>query len=174
MPEKEDVKRMRNERLESVYRILSDLMMHEDERYSDALNITVLVHAILFAGLIQLNTLDQNLYSRNPELLLLKNILPLLGTLLSVYGLYAFNRRLDAMGFWIERIYRIEADEDFVNAQFGKDLDIYSARKVQLEKKRSKYPGFILIILKYRRHYLAILFLIFWILILGAQLYSYR
>ncbi len=151
--------------------MLSDLMMHEDERFSDALNVFVLVQAILFAGLIQLNTLDQALYSRNPLLLLLKNILPLLGTLLCIYGLSAFHKRIRAMKFWRERIYRIEADEDLFCEQYGRGLDIHTARRALLEKERSKYPGFIARILNYQRYFLAILFLIFWLMILGSQFF---
>ncbi len=174
MSDKEDIRRIRDDRLDNVYKVLSDLVRHEDERLSDTYNIFILVQTILLAGLIQLNTLDQTLYSSNHVLLLLKNILPLAGTLLNINGLYSFHKRLEAMGFWKERIYRIEADSDFISEQYGGGLDIFTARKAHLEKKHSKYPGLIIGILKYQRYYMGILFLIVWILALGAQLYSYR
>ncbi len=173
MADKEDTRRIWDDRLDNVYTVLSDLVMHEDERFTDTINISVLVQTILFAGLIQLNTLDQSLYSSNHVLLLLKNILPLVGTLLCINALYLFHIRMEAMSFWRKQIYRIEADSGFISEQYGEGLNIHTSRKAHLEKKHSKYPGLIVDILKYERYFMPILFLISWILILGAQLYSY-
>lgn len=170
MSEKEEIRRIRHERLENIYRVLSELLMHEDERITDTLNIFVLVQTIFFAGFIQLNVLDKNLYSSNLMLLLMKNILPLLGALLSLNGIYAFYKRIDTMNFWRKRIYEIESDEDYIGEEHGKGLDIHTARKAYLEIKRSRYPGFINNILKYQRYYMAIVFLLVWILILVSQL----
>ena len=173
MSEKDDIRLVRMERLDNIYKILTDLLRHEDERIADVLNISVLVQTILLAGLIQLNMLDKSVYSSNPVLLLIKNILPLIGVLLSIYGFFAFHRRVETMGFWKRQIYRVEADSDFVSEQYGRGLDIFTARKAFLENKRSQYPGIILGLLKYQRYFMELLFSLIWILILGAQLYSY-
>ncbi len=169
VPEKEDLRQVRD----NVYKILSDLVRHEDERLSDTYNIFILVQTILLAGLLQLYTLDQSLYSSNYVLLFLKNILPLAGTLLNINGLYSLYKRLEAMGFWNERLYRLEADSDFIGEQYGGRLDIFTARKAYLKKDYSKYPRIIAGILKYQRYFMGVLFLIIWILALGAQLYSF-
>jgi hypothetical protein len=173
MSDKEDIKRIRDDRVDNVYTILSDLVMHEDERFTDTVNISVLVQTILLAGLIQLNTLDLGMYLNNDMLLLLKNILPLVGTLLCINALYLFYRRMEAMSFWKERLYRIEAGSGFAGEQYGGGLDIHTLRKAHLEKKRSMYPCFINDALNYQRYFMPILFLISWILVLGYQLYSY-
>jgi hypothetical protein len=173
MSEKDDIRLVRMERLDNIYKVLTDLVRHEDERAADVLNISVLVQTILLAGLIQLNMQDQSLFSNNPALLLFKNILPLLGTLLSIYGFYGFYRRLETIGFWKEQIYRVEADSDFISEQYGRGLDVFTARRAYLENKRSRYPGIILSVLKYQRYFMELLFLLIWVLILGAQLYSY-
>jgi hypothetical protein len=169
MSDEEDIRRERAERLHNVFIVLSDQLRHEDERLSDTYNIFVLVQTILFAALIQLNTLTQSLYSNNAILHLMKNIIPITGTLLCLNGLYSIHRRVEAMSFWKEKLYQIEADSNYVSG----NLDIYTARKMHLEKKHSKYPGFIFGILNYQRYYIGILFLIGWILALIVQLYSY-
>jgi hypothetical protein len=173
MSDKEDIRRIRDERVDNVYTILSDLVMHEDERFTDTINISVLVQTILLAGLIQLNTLDQSPYLNNHVLLLLKNLLPLVGTLLCINALYLFHRRIEAMSFWKDQIYRIEADNGFIGEQYGGGLNIHTLRKAHREKKRSTYPRLINDTLKYQRYFMPILFLITWVLILGYQLYSY-
>ena len=172
MSDKEDIKRIRDDRVDNVYTILSDLVMHEDERFTDTVNISVLVQTILLAGLIQLNAMDPGLYLNNNMLLLLKNILPLVGTLLCINALYLFHRRMEAMSFWKEQIYRIEAYSGFIGEQYGGGLNIHTSRKAHIEKKRSMYPRLINDTLKYQRYFMPILFLITWILILGYQLYS--
>ena len=169
MSNEEDMRRERSRMLHNVYVVLSDQLRHEDERLSDTYNIFVLVQTILFAALIQLNTLGQGVYSNNSILLLMKNIIPLTGTLLCLNGLYSIHRRVEAMSFWKEKLRRIEADSGFLSG----GLDIYTARDVHLEKKHSRYPGFIFGILNYQRYYIGILFLIGWILALIVQLYSY-
>ena len=173
MSEKDDIRLVRMERLDNIYKILTDLVRHEDERVADVLNISVLVQTILLAGIIQLNMLDPSIYSNNLVLRLIKDILPLAGALLSIYGFLAFHRRIETIGFWKEQIYRVEADSDFISEQYGQGLDIFTARKAYLENKRSRYPGIILDILKYQRYFMELLFMIVWILILGAQLYPY-
>jgi hypothetical protein len=172
MSDEEDIRRIRDDRVDNVYTILSDLVMHEDERFTDTINISVLVQTILLAGLIQLNTLDPGLYLNNNVLLLVKNVLPLVGTLLCINALYLFHRRIEAMSFWKEQIYRIEADSGFTGEQYGGGLNIHTSRREHIEKKRSKYPRLINDTLKYQRYFMPILFLITWILILGYQLYS--
>jgi hypothetical protein len=169
MSEGDDTGRIRQEHLENVYKVLSDLMMNEDERFTDTLNIFVLVQTIIFAGFIQLNTLDQSLFSNNHVLLFLKNILPLIATLLCINGIYSFHRRVEAMKFWKAQIYRLEAEE-LIGEQYGKGLDIHIARKVNLEKKHSKYPRFIFDLLGYQRYFMAVVFLALWILILVSQI----
>ncbi len=169
MPEIDDTRRIRHEHLETVYRVLSDLMMHEDERFTDTLNIFVLVQTIIFAGFIQLNTLDQSLFSNNHILLFLKNILPLVGTLLCINGIYSFHRRMAAMKFWRAQIYRMEAGE-LNSEQYRIGLGIHMARKMDLEKKHSNYPRFILKILGYQRYFMAVVFLSLWILISVSQI----
>lgn len=166
MPEGDGTRR---EHRENVYRVLSDLMMHEDERFTDTLNIFVLVQTIIFAGFIQLNTLDPSVFSNNHVLLFLKNILPLVATLLCINGIYSFHRRVGAMKFWKAQIYRLEA-EDFISEHYGAGLDIHIARKASLEEKHSKYPRFIFNLLGYQRYFMALLFLALWILILVSQI----
>lgn len=167
----EDARRSLDARLDNIYKVLADLVMQEDERYTDSLNIFILVQTIFLAGLLQLNMLDRNLFSSNQVLLLVKTILPLLGTLLCINALYSFHRRIEAMGYWRACIYRIEADSDFIGGQYGNGLDIFTSRKAHLVKKRSKYPGLLFDTLKYQRYFMPLSFLIVWILILGAQLY---
>ncbi len=171
MSEKAEIRQIRHERLENIYRVLSDLMMNEDERITDILNIFVLVETIIFAGFLQLSMLDKSMYSSNSMLLLIKNVLPLLGALLSINGIYSLYKRIETMNFWKARIYQIEADEDYIGEQSSKGLDIHTARKAYLEKKHSRRPGFINYILKYQRYYMAILFLLVWIIILIYQFY---
>jgi hypothetical protein len=169
----EDTRRSLDARLDNIYKVLADLVMQEDERYTDSLNIFILVQTIFFAGLIQLNMLDKSQFSSNQVLFLVKTILPLLGTLLCINAIYSFHRRIGAIGYWKACLYRIEADSDFIGGQYGKGLDIFTSRKAHLVKKHSKYPGLLFNILKYQRYFMPLAFLIIWMLILGAQLFSY-
>ncbi len=156
----------------SVYKILSDLLMNDDERFTDSLNIFVVLQAIIFAGYIQLDTLDQNLVLHNRILTLLKYALPFIGAMLCLNALYAFHRRVSAMKFWRKMIYKVEHDEDFICGQYGRELDIYSSRKRYMDKKHKHYPKLILYLLKYQRYFLAIVFFVVWLLILIYQIIS--
>lgn len=168
----DETRRARHERLLSVYKILSDLLMTDDERFTDSLNIFVVLQAIIFAGYIQLDALDQNLVAHSRILSLLKYALPFIGAMLCLNALYAFHRRVSAMKFWRKMIYKVEHDEDFICGQYGRELDIYTSRKRYLDKKHADYPKFILRILKYQRYFIAALFFSVWILILIYQIIS--
>lgn len=173
MSDEDDTRRIRIERLDSVYRILFDQVRHEDERLTGSYNILVLVQSILLAGLVPLNTLDKSLFSSNILLILIKSLLPVFGILLCFNSLFAIHRRVEAMNFWTNQIYRIEADGDFANERYDGELGIFTARRAYLEKKFSKYAVINAGILEFQRYFIGVLFLIVWILVLAAQLYSY-
>ncbi len=173
MSDEDVTRRIRIERLDSVYRILFDQVRHEDERLTGSYNLLVLVQSILLAGLVPLNTLNKSLYSSNVLLLLIKGLLPVFGILLCINSLFAIHRRVEAMKFWADQIYRIEADGNFVNERYDGGLCIFTARRAHMEKKLTRYPIINLAILEFQRYFIGILFLIVWILALTAQLYSY-
>ncbi len=166
---RDENRRIRHERLQNVYKIIADLYRHEDERLSDTFNIVTLIQTILLAGFLQLSLIDPAVLVRNEMLQLLKLVLPCMGVFLSLLGLYAFHRRVEAMQYWMRSACQVEEDEDFwltYNDARDAGLDIFTTRMQHLEKHKSKYPGFIARLLKYQRYYMGIIFLSQWVFII--------
>lgn len=169
----DELRRIRHERLQNVYKIIADLYRHEDERYADSVNIMALLQTIILAGFLQLSLIDLSVLARGEMLLLLKFALPCIGVVLCLIALYAFHRRIEAMQYWMKCARRVEKDEDFwlsYNDVWDADLDIFTARQRHLKKHKSKYPGPVAWFLKYQRYYLGLLFFTQWVLVLGYLL----
>lgn len=169
----DELRRIRHGRLQNVYSVIADLYRHEDERYTDSLNIMALLQTIIFAGFLQLSLIDPSMLARDEILQLLKFVLPCIGVFLCFNALYAFHRRIEAMQYWIGCAGRVENDEDFwltYDESMDAELDIFTARRRYLEKRKSKYPGSIAWLLKYQRYFLPLLFLSQWILVVGYLL----
>jgi hypothetical protein len=169
----DELRRIRHDRLQNVYKIIADLYRHEDERLTDLVNIMALLQTIILAGFLQLSLIDPSLLARDEMLHLLKFVLPFIGVVLCLIALYSFHRRIEAMQYWIGRAGRVEKDEDFwllYDEAGDADLDIFTARQRHLKKRKSKYPGFVVWLLKYQRYYLPLLFLSQWVLVAGYLL----
>ncbi len=166
----DELRQIRHDRLQNVYKIIADFYRHEDERYADSVNIMALLQTIILAGFLQLSLIDPGVLARDEMLLLLKFVLPCIGVVLCLIALYAFHRRIEAMQYWIGCASRVEKDEDFwlsYDEAWDADLDIFTARQRHLKKHKSKYPGPIAWLLKYQRYYLGLLFLSQWVLVVG-------
>lgn len=165
----EEARRIRHDRLQKNYGIITELYRHEDERYADSLNIMALLQTILFAGFMQLSLISPDLLAREQVFLLLKYLIPCTGVFLCFNALYAFHRRIEAMHYWSQRARCLEQDEDlwFVrDEKLDRDADIFTTRQQHLEKHKSRYPKAIAALLKYQRYYLPVLFLLQWGLVI--------
>jgi len=169
----DELRRIRHDRLQNIYKIIADLYRHEDERYTDTVNIMTLLQTIILAGFLQLSLIDPGVLIHNEMLLMLKFALPCLGVVLCLIALYAFHRRVEAMQYWMKCARRVEKDEDFwlfYDDARDADLGIFTARQRHLKKHKSKYPGPLAWLLKYQRYYLGLLFLLQWVLVVGYLL----
>ena len=169
----DELRRIRYDRLRNVYKIITDLYRHEDERYADSVNIVALLQTIILAGFLQLSLIDPAVLARDEMLQVLRILLPCIGIFLCIIALYSFHRRIEAMQYWLRCASRVEQDDDFwqgYHDERDRDLDLFTARMSHLAKHKSKYPGLIAWLLKFQRYYLPLLFLLQWILVVGYLL----
>ena len=71
--------------------------------------------------------------------------------------------------YWSKQARYLEKDEDFwftYDEKLDRDLDIFTARHIHLERHKSKYPKAIAAILRYQRYFLPVLFLLQWALVI--------
>jgi hypothetical protein len=123
----------RHERLQYLYGILVQLVMHEGRFVSERTNNFLLFNSILFTGFLFLSSQVGNI---NAWIIAFKVVLPAVGLVMSVLHSISIARTIDAADFWRSSIGLIEEDSDFwypAKVKKDTDLDIFRARCRYLE-----------------------------------------
>lgn len=123
----------RHERLQYLYGLLVQLVMHEGRFVSERTNIWLLFNSILFTGFLVLLTQQYNI---NIWINALKAALPAVGLAMSVLHFISIVRTMHTNSFWVSSIRLIEEDPDFwcpVKTERDNDLDIFIARRKYLD-----------------------------------------
>ena len=123
---KPDKQLKRHERLQHLYDILVQLVMHEGRFISERTNNFLLFNSILFTGFILLLTPIENTDS---WISTIKILLPAAGLVISVLHSVSIARTINAADFWRSSIGLIEKDADFWYPGKTKkdiDMDIFS------------------------------------------------
>lgn len=130
---KPDKQLKRHDRLQHLYKILVQLVMHEGRFISERTNNFLLFNSILFTGFILLLTPIEN---TNSWISAIKVLLPAVGLVISILHSVSIARTIDAADFWRSSIGLIEKDTDFwypAKTEKDADLDIFWARHRYLD-----------------------------------------
>jgi hypothetical protein len=184
---------VRHKRLQDLYGILVQLVMHEGRFVSERTNSFLLFNSFFFAGFTALLSLPAG--NNKTGIFYLELALPAVGLIMSVLHSIIITRNMDAADFWRSSIGLIEDDSDFWYPQpktkKDMDLDIFTARSRYLKDnpirqkqhslRLSHPPGFIKKLSSFLPdpnqiyvYWLPSLIFILWFLALLVVLFSFK